>query len=270
MDIKRIKSFIVLIILTFSLLISSLLPLSTINYLAIGKNIDIFSGYEQNLSNLKPGDIAFKFPDVFPNFFPKIIDHCLLFIEFNSSSGLYVFIEANVPNKIVQYVYETESSLSEPPYGPVARVIHANDTQKINAINFARKQVGKSFQMEVINKNYNPKDINNDPYANEWYCSELMWAAYYNCNNSFSESEPREGYVYGEGIDLDRNGWNNIFLNISIVAPREILLNKKEISVFYLNKSRHDYRWFMGDYSIDEIYQLLFSLRIQFDNGSNR
>lgn len=233
--IKGIISFTVFILLSFPLLLPISSPPSIINSLAIGHNQDYVSLFEQNLSNLKPGDIAFKFPDVFPNYFPKIIDHCLIYVEFDKSTGLYVFIEANVPNKIVQYVYEKESSLTKLPYGPVARVKHANDTQKLNAIDFAKNQVGKSFQMIVINKNYNPEDINNDPYANEWYCSELIWAAYYNCNNSFPESEPQLGYVYGEGIDLDRNRWNKNLLNISIVFPREILLNRMEVSVFYLH-----------------------------------
>ena len=234
---KRIIIFTVFIILTFT----TLLPFSTnssiINSLAVENNQAYSSLFKQNLSNLKPGDIAFKFPDIFPNFFPKIIDHCLLFVEFDNSTGLYVFIEANVPNEIVQYIYENESSLIKLPYGPVARVKNANDTQKQNAINFAKNQVGKSFQMIVINKNYNPEDIKNDPYANEWYCSELIWAAYYNCNNSFPELEPQFGYVYGEGIDLDRNGWNKNILNISIVFPREILFNRIEVSVYNLHNT---------------------------------
>ncbi len=263
--IQRIISSSVFIFLLIALFLPLVSPLSNTHSLAIDQHQGDIVNVKQNLSNLEPGDIAFKFPDIFPNFFPKIIDHCLLFIEFDYSTGKYVFIEANVPNEIVQYVYETESSLTKHPYGPVARVKHANETQKDNAINFAKKQVGKSFQMEVINKNYNPEDIDNDPYANEWYCSELMWAAYYNCNNSFSESEPRGGYVYGEGIDLDRNGWNTIFFNISIVAPREILFNEDEVNVFYLHNNTKVNRPFMRDYGMDDVYQLLFSTMIKFD-----
>jgi hypothetical protein len=101
--------------------------------------------------------------------------------------------------------------------------------------------------MIVINKNYNPEDINNDSYANEWYCSELIWAAYYNCNNSYPESEPQLGYVYGKGIDLDRNGWNNNLLNISIVFPREILLNRMVVSVFNLHNVSNIDNYFMNN-----------------------
>lgn len=225
------SSFLIFLLIMFFPISSSL----SINFFEINNKKENITCFKQTISNLKPGDIIFKFPDVFPNYFPKIIDHCLLFVEFDNSTGMYVFIEANVPNGIVQYVFENESSLKKLPYGPVARVKNANETQKQNAINFTKKQVGKSFQIIVINKNYNPEDFNNDPYADEWYCSELIWAAYYNCNNSFPELEPQQGYIYGEGIDLDRNGWNKNLINISIVFPREILFNRMEVSIFYLN-----------------------------------
>ncbi|MBS3749156.1 MAG: hypothetical protein KGY67_05595 [Candidatus Thermoplasmatota archaeon] len=269
MVIKRTINLRVFIFLSLVLILSSLPFLSDTTYYAVGQNQYSFSFCKQNLTKLEPGDIVFKFPDVFPNFFPKIIDHCLLFVEFDNSTGLYVFIEANVPNEIVQYVYETESSLTEPPYGPVARVKHANDTQKINAINFAKKQIAKSFQMEVINKNYNPEDTSNDSYANEWYCSELMWAAYYNCNNSFPNSEPQQGYVYGEGIDLDRNGWNKNLLNISIVAPREILFNRNEVSVFYLHNVTSIDNYFMINEMMSTMYRHLYSPMIKLNKIFN-
>lgn len=199
------------------------------------KNNSIIT-YEQNLSLLQPGDIAFKHPDIFPDYFPTVIDHCLLFVEYNNSNGLYLFIEAGMPHDQVQYRYVTEAELTGPFYGPFVKVKHANESQKQNAIDFAKRQIGKPFQGEWINKNYNPEDTLNDSLANEWYCSELLWAAYYNCNNPFPEQKPENGYVYGDGIDIDRNGWNkNLFLNNSIVAPREILRNRQEVSVFHLN-----------------------------------
>jgi hypothetical protein len=233
--IRRTINLVAFILISLALISPISSSLSIKNSLELNHSPDNFPLFKQNLSNLKPGDIAFKFPDIFPKFFPKIIDHCLIFVEFDNSTGMYVFIEASVPNEIVQYVYENESSLTEFPYGPIARVKNANEKQKQNAIDFAKRQVGKSFQMIVINKNFNPEDNINDPYANEWYCSELIWAAYYNCNNSFPEPVPEHGYVYGEGIDLDRSGWNKNLFNISIVFPREILFNRNEISVFYLN-----------------------------------
>ena len=209
------------------------------------RNLTCSSTIEQNLSKLEPGDIAFKHPEVFPDFFPTIIDHCLLFVEFDNQTGRYVFIEAGMSSDHVQYRNETESALLGPFYGPFAKVRHANETQKQNAIDFAKRQLGKPFQGNWINKNYNPEDIQNDSLADEWYCSELIWAAYYNCNNPFPEEEPPGGYIYGDGIDLDRNGWNRNPLNYSIVAPREILRNPLEVKVYHLNTiiQNREYFW---------------------------
>ena len=193
----------------------------TISYLTAG----------QNLSMLQPGDIAFKHPDIFP----IILDHCLLYIGYNNSTGMYVFIEASAMNDQVKYRYENESTLIGPFYGPFAKVKHANNSQKQNAIDFAKKQLGKPFQGAWINKNYNPEDTINDSLADEWYCTELIWAAYYNCNNPFPEEEPEDGYVYGEGIDLDRNGWGKNLLNITTVHPLEIFFNLFEVRVYHLN-----------------------------------
>ncbi len=196
---------------------------------------------EQNLTKLQPGDIAFKHPDIFPDIFPAIVDHSLLYVGYNNSTDIYIFIEASAVDDQVKYRFETESTLTGLFYGPFARVRHANTTQKQNAIDFVKKQVGKPFQGQWINKNYNPEDTINDSLADEWYCSELVWAAYYNCNNPFPEEEPENGYVYGEGIDLDRNGWKENFLNYTIVRPREILRNRFEVSVYHLKGQTSTY-----------------------------
>ncbi len=187
----------------------------------------------QNISMLQPGDIAFKHPDIFPAHFPTIIDHCLLYVGYNNSTNMYGFIEASMVDARVQYRFETESALTESLYGPFARVKNANETQKQNAIDFAKRQLGKSFQGEWINKNYNPEDTVNDSLADEWYCSELIWAAYYNCNNPFPKERPENGYIYGEGIDLDRNGWNKNLINYTVVTPREILKNRNEVRIYH-------------------------------------
>ncbi len=188
----------------------------------------------QNLSLLEPGDIAFKRPD----WFPYALNHCLLYIGYNDSTGLYIFIEAyGVGDQQVQYRYENESTLTGLLYGPFAKVRHANDSQKQNAIDFAKTQLGKPFQRDWINKNNNPEDTVNDSLADEWYCSELVWAAYYNCNNPFPAEEPEEGYVYGDGIDLDRNGWNKNVLDIVTVHPLEILFNFFEVKIFSLRNN---------------------------------
>lgn len=200
------------------------------------KNISTvsYSTVEKNISLLQLGDIAFKHPDILP----IKLDHCLLYVGYNDSTGMYIFIEASMVHDQVRYRYENESTILGSMYGPFARVRHANDSQKQNAINFSKRQLGKPFQGQWINKNFNPEDTLNDSLADEWYCSELIWAAYYNCYNPFPKEEPENGYMYGEGIDLDINGWKKNLLNTIIVSPREISLNLFEVKIFHLNDNR--------------------------------
>ena len=187
--------------------------------------------------DLKPGDIAFKHPEVFPDRFPTVIPHSLLFVKYIPKNDTYLFIEAGAYVG-VQYRYETEENLTGEFYGPFARVKTASDTQKQNAIDFAKRQIGKKFQSEFLglegDKNYDPTD-KSDPLANEWYCSELVWAAYYNCNNSFSDEKPEKEYIYGEGIDLDKNGWQKNIFGHTVVRPKEILNNRKHVKKFVIN-----------------------------------
>jgi hypothetical protein len=171
------------------------------------------------INQLKPGDIAFKHPESFSG--PVIIDHCLLCTGYNNETEIYEFIEAHFHHG-VQYRFEKKENLTGLQWGPFVRVYTANDKQIQNAIDFARRQIGKDFQIEWINKNYNPSDIKNDSLANKWYCSELIWAAYYNCNNEFPENTDECSYVYGQGIDIDLNGWKQ-FLGRAVVTPREIM-----------------------------------------------
>jgi uncharacterized protein YycO len=77
------------------------------------------------------------------------------------------------------------------------RVTTANSTQTQAAVEFALKQLGKSFQSYSSISDFPWFDIKyhkpNHPWfprASKWYCIELPWAAYYN-----------------QGIDIDSNGW---------------------------------------------------------------
>ncbi len=196
----------------------------------IGKNSLNIQFEKFNVSELKTGDIAFKHPDAFPDFFPTIIDHCLLFIGYNELTGEYSFIEASIMGSKVKYTNVSKALITEECWGPFGRVKTANSTQIENAIDFVKTQLGKRFQNEWTNKNYNPEDTKNDSLADKWYCSELIWAAYFNCNNNFPKDKPTEGYIYGEGIDLDWNGG-------SIVRPKEIKNNIKHVKIFYLDNN---------------------------------
>ena len=233
-----------LLISSFS--ISNIVPAVSINKIDnfnITDSTNHYTPYEEiKISELEPGDIAFKHPDIFPNRFPTIIDHCLLYVKYNEPTDRYVFIEAYIQGSSVQYRNETEENITGEMWVPFARVITANSTQKQNAINFTKKQLGKKFQGEFLgifaDKNYNPNDVDNDALANEWYCSELVWAAYYNCNNSFPEEEPKGGYTYGEGIEIDRNGWKKNILGHTMVWPREIANNIRCVKKLYLKNTQ--------------------------------
>ena len=56
-------------------------------------------------------------------------------------------------------------------------------------------------------------------YANKWYCTELIWAAFYNCNHT------PDKYIFGEGIDIDHNGWKKDSFGNCMVWPLNIILD---------------------------------------------
>ncbi len=244
---KEMTTILIIGVLLVSILnISNIIPAVSIKKIDSSNITDSTSKYtsyeEIKISELEPGDIAFKHPDIFPNRFPTIIDHCLLYVKYNEQADRYVFIEAGIHGSSVQYRNETEENITGELWGPFARVITANSTQKQNAINFAKRQLGKKFQGEFFgisaDKNYNPNDVDNDAFANNWYCSELVWAAYYNCNNPFPEQEPEGGYTYGDGIEIDRNGWKKNILGHTVVWPKEIANNRRCVKKFYLDNTQ--------------------------------
>lgn len=129
---------------------------------------------------VKPGDLFFceyKYKDCQPGW-----DHVGIYI------GDDTFIEANS----FCGVWKTNLSVlqrwtNDITYGKVKT---ANETQRQNAIKFAEGQIGKPYdpyKFYFLPWLTRPKDPS--PDAEAWYCSELVWAAYYH-----------------QGIDIDRNG----------------------------------------------------------------
>ncbi len=62
-----------------------------------------------------------------------------------------------------------------------AHVKNTTTQDRKNAVKWAIKQLGSPYQSGSFIPNHNPKD-SNDEYSNWWFCSELIWAAYYNRN----------------------------------------------------------------------------------------
>lgn len=54
----------------------------------------------------------------------------------------------------------------------VYRVTRATNSQKTSAVNFCIGQLGKGYSLDFA------KDTSSS--EKNWYCSELVWAAYYN------------------------------------------------------------------------------------------
>ena len=183
------------------------------------------SGKLSVISDLQPGDILFHISQY-------ITIHCLIFKQFNTSNNMYEFIEANSDHG-VRRIFYSESTLNNTLiYKKFARVETASSNQIQNAILFAESQIGKQFEWDMFfhNKNYIPNDPEK-PYSNSWYCTELVWASYYNCNHTPDEE------IYGEGIDIDRNKWKKDSLIWSMVWPNDILWDD-DTKVFHLRKNK--------------------------------
>lgn len=81
----------------------------------------------------------------------------------------------------------------------VYRVTNATNAQRNAAVNFCISQLGKDYALDVPAKDY-------DSSQADWYCSELVWAAYYR-----------------QGIDIETTG----VVNEPGVTPRDIARSNK-------------------------------------------
>ena len=198
----------ILLITNFSISTTStgISPTKKVNsYLASYTNSDI-SSEETKISglNLEPGDIAWRWVDAetFPLFqyfmHPLMCTGCVgdkyEFIEANGVKDVWIRIESEQwrkDNNIFDFVCRVKDEI-------------ASDIDIQNAIDFAKSQEGKKFaplfdfyNFTFHEKNSNPNDPD-DNLSDAWYCTELIWAAYYN-----------------RGIDIDSNKG-------SIVMPFDI------------------------------------------------
>lgn len=182
---------------------------------------------KSDIVDLKMGDILFCVSQY-------ITMHCLIFKQYNFTNEMYEFIEANSEHGVRRIFYSENTVNNTIIYKKFVRVKNANETQKQNAILFAESQIGKEFEWDMFfhNKNNIPNN-SNDPFSDVWYCTELAWAAYYNCNHSPGEK------IYGLGIDIDRNEWRKDSLIYSMVWPNNILRDD-DVEVFYLIKNRNN------------------------------
>jgi hypothetical protein len=136
--------------------------------------------------DLEPGDIVWRWVDA--NIFPllqffmhplmvtNVIEDEFEFIESNGAKNVWIRTETAewvTDNNIFDFVYRIKDDI-------------ASSSNIQNAINFAKSQEGKKFVplYDIYTglfhvKNSDPNDPN-DLLSDSWYCTELIWAAYYN------------------------------------------------------------------------------------------
>jgi uncharacterized protein YycO len=151
--------------------------------------------------NLQPGDIVWRWSIV------PMVTHCMLYVGQNEDHQ-YAFIEANAMEDVWRPTYN-ETWINAELFNIIYR-IRAEPTTIQKAIEFAEAQVGKQFAY-IHEKEFNPD-------TEFWYCTELIWAAY-----------------YAQGIDIDLNGWeDNYLFQYPVVLPYEMLFDT-DIDVFPLH-----------------------------------
>lgn len=189
---------------------------------------------------LQPGDIILYINTQYLPLFGWHCGHCRLFKEYNSTTNKYTIISTSKQVQMKNICEEEVYSFAKECFCEKIFIVRINATteQKQNAIAFAERQIGKKFDLFYlnINKNFNPED-RNDRHANKFYCTELTWAAYYSCNNFFNKTKPNEGYIYGEGIDIDYNGWTKDIVyrfghKFSFVHPLDIVKDDDVLEIF--------------------------------------
>jgi len=88
-----------------------------------------------------------------------------------------------------------------------ARVVNVTAVQRQNAVTWALSRIGDLYQTWDPRKCADPNA--SLITADQWYCSEIVWAAYYH-----------------QGIDIDQNGWKRdfpwFFPIFSSVSPQDI------------------------------------------------
>ena len=188
--------------------------------------------------NIQRGDIVFRYVDeeVMPFF--SFMMHPAVFtgevIEDGSSSGdLYKFIEARGdPDPAeckVKYTYYSEHKIFNlSALCDVVCRVKCNSRQTENAVGFMEWRIGD----ELLGVWKKPLKEFNPERDDTWYCTEIIWAAFMNCN-----ATPGSG-VYGRGVNIGGVG--------QIITSNDILNspNVEQISLFSKEKSIPFNFWF--------------------------
>lgn len=122
---------------------------------------------------------------------------------YDEASGTWYirFIESTAPGVIRSILEQTCVDEWEVH---LLRVNDATDEQKQKAVEFCISQLGSSYNLDFAH------DTSED--EEDWYCSELVWAAYYNL-----------------GIDIETTG----LLNEPGITPRDIARSSKVTEITF-------------------------------------
>lgn len=182
-----------------------LILFSTITTTAIQSNSIITGNGKEKLEtnnvilNLERGDIVWRYVDEEIAPLWSFMMHPMMCTGRTRSmiDGIYYeFVEAHGAKGVCYSLVSKNGIINDSKlFDFIYRVNCTSPQQVENAISFAEYQVGSNFVPVFENpiKNYHPKE------DNTWYCTELVWAAYFNCDH-----HPSEG-IYGFGIDIDAN-----------------------------------------------------------------
>jgi uncharacterized protein YycO len=151
-------------------------------------------------------------------------DHLAIYIGDNK------FIESTPVGRGVVRITELEWFSQHTKAICYGNITTANLSQKLDAVTFTQSQLGKPYQYLDLNRPFinRSKDPNVDSEA--WYCTELIWAAYYQ-----------------QGINIDSKG-----MLIGPVMPADICWDD-DISMYTWHQLN---QWYLGLYANWAIYIL--------------
>jgi uncharacterized protein YycO len=145
-------------------------------------------------SNIKVGDILFcdikptlieTLKNIRPEWHVTISgfsnDHCAMYVGNNkfieAAPYRFNFLTKDFIGVVVSPFWKIKLWATNFTYA------YVNTTQEIrnNAVSWAKTQIGEPYQIDFRHANPDPSDLSDDE-ANYWFCSELIWAAYWNQN----------------------------------------------------------------------------------------
>lgn len=148
-------------------------------------------------------------------------DHTALYvgnITYQNKTIEYCTISAGDPVQLVSYCNLIHGECWS--HVDFAQVVTATSEQKQAAIDWALNRIGLRWQnFWTSRKCADPSAAN--IFANQFYCSELPWAAYYNTTGGAIDIDAN-GWDTINALDIDDNG-HRIIRSVPAVSPSEIL-----------------------------------------------